>query len=116
MVTIDGEDAKDLDDAVSCGTCERRRLLSWVFTSQTSPTMYRKTVHWTGRPKKRGTSVYLADRVIPMLPAYTLQWDLFSERRGGPAGAELSHAGRSIRACNVDHEIAETRDPGGPSA
>lgn len=77
-MTIDPADAKDFDDALSCRTLENGNIEVGIHIADVSHYV-RENDDIDTEAKERATSVYLVDRVIPMLPE-VLSNDLCSLR------------------------------------
>ena len=105
MVTIDGEDAKDLDDAVSLSAEGDVYHLGVHIADVTNYVQENSALD--REAYKRGTSVYLVDRVIPMLP-HVLSNGMCSLNAGEDRLAFSCLMTVNKKGEIIDHEICES--------
>ena len=104
-VTIDGEDAKDLDDAISLTKEGEIYHLGVHIADVSNYVQYNSALD--REALKRGTSVYLADRVVPMLPE-RLSNGICSLNQGEDRLALSCLMDINEKGKVVSHQIAET--------
>lgn len=128
LVTIDPEDAKDFDDAICAFPNDDGGFTVWVAIADVSAYVRPGSALDRGA-QMRGNSVYLPDRVVPMLPE-SLSADLCSLRPGedracmavqlkfskdGHVTRFTFHRGLMRSAARLTYEQAQAVFKGGPA-
>lgn len=107
IVTIDGEDAKDLDDGISLTKDEEHGIWHLGVHIADVTNYVQENSALDREALKRGTSVYLVDRVIPMLP-HILSNGMCSLNQGEDRLALSCLMDIDEKGNVISHQIAET--------
>lgn len=111
IVTIDGADAKDLDDAISVKKLPNGNFELGVYIADVAEYVTEDSI-LDREAYHRGTSIYTPDEVVPMLPEH-LSNNLCSLHPGSPKATlsiimELDKMGKVLRS-RMDETLIESK-------